>query len=856
MRRWSFAALLLLAACDRPVDGRSLGATLISRVEATPKFVRAGTPVTVEFRVSGTVPEEMALEIAGIRETCVPQPAGADNYRCTSAPIDPQRHPPGGALVVVEATDADGKKSVGSSQVTIDFEPPRLISIAVGDGASPAIIGGERVWVGESGTDVALVLEVSEELSAAPAISRNGVLWGPATGAGLSYTAVERADATHPAAPAAMSVTLTDLAGNTTNVATTLSIAIDESAPMVDGSRVLVERGPPGEPSTISATVGAFLDDVGVREIRVFDETGVVQIAAIEPRIDGALSPTSLRAQPSTRVVIRVIDHLGRSSAPTAVQEEWTLTLGNGTAAGSALRVGSRYSQPPPETTLLANRTADLATRVAAADGVVVNVVEHIGFEQTGTLPHHFEDRYGVLGGYDRAGKAAVLFGGSAEIGIDNFGRPYYDYDTRTTILRWDEELGEYRAEAGPEADPGNTTPHGRNGTQIAFNGRGCGLLFGGDGVILRPPPQSDRFGFLNDVWQICWTPSTGEYRWREIVPENAVFASYPNQRITPLVYDPLNDRWVIVNGLITPNGIAGEDVFFLEPNADPTRWRWEIVTQLPSNYSRRWGHFLYWDPLVQGVSHGFGTHQPRGNGEQYVQWTYQGGQWLASEVAFDIGRQEAINFAFAYDSVRHMLVTWTSDFGIPGLEPLWIKTRSATTGPESWRNVELDAPFHRTNATMLFDEDREVILAFGGFNSGRVIGPELYALDLEPNWPITQTTIALAATKPRGVSRLELEIVAAGSGDADGLGPSNAAQSGFEAWIWSYDENTWTPLGEGTDRLQVALTTAPERFVSAEGRVTITVRSKYPATQNRDARLSIDAIGGRLILRSGVSLP
>ena len=43
-----------------------------------------------------------------------------------------------------------------------------------------------------------------------------------------------------------------------------------------------------------------------------------------------------------------------------------------------------------------------------------------------------------------------------------------------------------------------------------------------------------------------------------------------------------------------------------------------------------------------------------------------------------------------------------------------------------------------------------------------------------------------------------------------------------------------------------------PERFESEEGIVAITIRTRYPATESRDAVLTLDVLDGELLLRAG----
>lgn len=846
-RRALLLLALLLAGCTRPVAGRNLGATQVTRVEVEPKFIRANVPVNIDFRASGRAPASVSLDIAGVSEICTPQPLAEGRYRCVKDGLDPLKYPQGPTIVVIEATDENGRRSVASTQATIDFECPRIVTIGVVAGArSVSDAEGQVLWVAAPDHELSLSIEASEELQKPPAVSRFGRTFPEVVGSGRSYSVTQGLSANDPASPAPVVVRLVDLAGNTSGDCAedgALLLAVDHTPPAVRPEAIQVERDAPGLPSTITASVGAFGDDVRVAAVRVLGGDGQVVLATLEPRADGSLPTTSLRSQPTSRVLLQAVDVLGRTSAAVSVAERWRLSIGNGSSAGAAIRTASRFSPAPAETTSMDNRTIELAGDVFAADGRSAVIRADVGFQRVGTLPNFFESRFQIPAGYDAVGDAVVAFGGAVQAGS------VLDYDARTTILRWSERDRAYLPEPGPPPAFGLTPPE-RRGKRIAFDGRGCGIMFGGDGVVRRPGESPD-FGYLYDVWEVCWDGA--QYRWRPIPLTNP--AEAPIQRITPIIYDPLGRRWVIVGGESQAFGMPFDDMYFLEPSSDRSSFSWYQVSPLPNNFNARRSHFLFWDPRLAGFSCGSGAVQPIGNGEQRLLWTYRSGQWSASTIPSELSFRE--DFDTDFDKARQQLVLWGGDStggSAPDNGNVWFLTKTATNGPEAWRQVDLDAPIPRYSPSVVYDERREVSLVFGGFRQDRFVPPELYALVAEPAWPTLQVTIALGATRPAGIERISLLLGIDGLGDSDGTLPKVDAASGVDVQIWDQVANGWVSVGRLADPRpqRIELVDAPERFVSADGHLSLSIRSRFPATEAVPARLVVDVIDGTMSLRAG----
>jgi hypothetical protein len=321
MRRAGAIALLLLplaAGCHRPVDGRTLGSTLITRIDVAPKFVRAGVEIAVELRISGAPPVSAVLEIAGVRTDCTPERLGEGRYRCQHPGLDPARYPPGSTLVVAEVADDRGRTSLATEPITIDYECPRIVTLTAERGAITVLdAGGERTYISSVGGELVLGLESSEDLGQPPQVSRNGARFGELIGDGRSFKIRTALTDTDAASPAPVVVRLFDLAGNSSGDCADdgrLMLAVDHDPPVADLSRVSLIRDAPGLPSTITASTGAFADDVAIKEVRIYDDQGAALLASFTPHLDGSLPPTSLRLQPSSRVLVEVVDHLGRSN--------------------------------------------------------------------------------------------------------------------------------------------------------------------------------------------------------------------------------------------------------------------------------------------------------------------------------------------------------------------------------------------------------------------------------------------------------------------------------------------------------------------------------------------------------------
>ena len=836
----ALAGLLLGLGCTRPVELPPGGSTFLSELKITPEHVRDGVPITLSFRVAGLPPRSVSYELAGQRHACTPEIASG-RYTCVHPGLARTEAAQGTALVVVEATDPDGRVASLAQPITIDFDCPRFLALAL----SAAVAG--------PGQSVSLTLEASEELAEAPRVTRLGRDWGPVVGAGRSWSVRWEVTAAEPAEEADVVVRLRDRAGNTTadcGADGRVPLAVDHHPPVTQVAALLLTRGAPGQPAPLSASPGAFVDDVEVAAVRVFDDTGTALLATVVPRGDGGLDPTSLGIATASRVQVEAVDRLGRTSPRASIPERWRITVGAGATPGAALRTGVRFTAAPPGSTALRNRTVELAPDVFEEDARTAILRARVGYEKVGELPGRYEDVNSIAAGYDPQGRSIVAAGGYRGSGYNVFANFLSD----VLVIAWDEREGRYVIEQGPPlsfTDPAAPAP--RYGVNLAFDDQGCGVLYGGDARV-----SATQARLVGDVWQICHTP--GGYVWRPVLLDEQQ-DGFQTRKLSPIIWDPLNRRFVTVGGASTNAG----RVLFLEPGADPSSWRWTNVTPLPTQFVGRSGNFLYFDPRLGAFAVGLGFVNPTGNGQERILWSHRDGQWAAAEVPPRL--RFRTGFAWAYDDARHRLAVWGGNDHppSPALPETWYLTATATTGPSGWREARLDPPMPRDYPSMVWDPDREVVVIFGGVRpqDGRVVAPDIHQLISEPSYPYLQASADLAAARPKGIARLELTVRASGLGDADGTGPGTARAAGIDVLLYDHEAERWVRVARtepaesaGLETLRVEVTERPERFVGLRGAVPITLVPRAPATEAVDGRLEVDLLDGALELRSGVALP
>lgn len=831
---------IIAFGCTRPVDRPASGNIFITGVTVEPAYVKDEVPIEITFNAIGPTPKSVSYEIGGRDHMCTPEDLGGGRLRCTHPGVTRDEVAQGSGVVVVKVTDDDGESSLGLAEVVFDFDCPRFLSLDL------------DTTIAAPGETVSLSIETSEPLGGNPIVTRLGRDWSPVMGEGTSFSILRQITAEDPAEMSMVLVRIRDRAGNTSSdcgIDGELPFAVDHMPPTADPRGVVLVRDVPGVPSRLSAIPGTFGDDVGIDHVRVLDETGQILVATLSAEEDGSIRETNLPGTTGSRVQIEVEDRYGRTSQRFSIRERWRVSVGTGATPGASLRTAVRYTPAPPVTRSMRNRTFELAPDVAAEDARTAIVRASVGFSKVGDLPSRYEGTNLSMSGYDVVGKSIVAVGG-----YDGDTYNFFDeFVDESFIISWDEREGRYLTEQGPPLsyeDP--SLPFPRYGPNMAFDGNGCGVIVGG-----AARTEQTRIVAVGDVWQICHGP--GGYTWQRIEIADPVpdFRKY-----APITWDPLNERYVIIGG----SELSPTRVLFLEPGETTTDWQWVVLNPLPSNFNGRSDHVLYYDPRTEAIVTGLGSVSPIGGGEQFLYWSYIRGQWTASQIPLQL--QFRFDAGWAFDKARQRLAVWGGSYDSGRQDPqesTWYLTGSSTSGPEAWQMDLVDHPVPRLVPTMVYDEDREVTVMFGGIRilDDVRVPPEIHQLVSEPAYPYLQANADLATSRPKGIETLHLVIRATGVGDADRLGPARDRGFGFDVRLWDHNARGWVEVTTtpgsadgGFETVEVDIGDNAERFVSTDGRVPITISPRYPTTVELDGRLEVDQIDGYIDLRAGVTLP
>ncbi|MEM7677784.1 MAG: hypothetical protein AAF449_17440, partial [Myxococcota bacterium] len=733
-------------------------------------------------------------ELAGQPLECSAQRRPDGRFECVLASVDPSTIRQGPNQARVTVVDAGGRASVAQASLTVDYDCPTIVSLDVEPAAA------------RPGDEITVTIETNEPLGIPPRVSRAGRNWGvPVELSSNRFELTYRVSDGDPASEADMFVVLTDRAGNTTTDCGAdgrRSVAIDHVAPTVDPQRMRLLRGAPGEVTVITGDAGAVRDDVRVAAINVYQATTGTLLATLTPEADGRIPATSLGGATDGRVLVQAVDLLDRTSERVAIGETWSLSLGSARRPNAGVGSIARLTPPAPTGRGISDQTAEFGPNLLTADGVTANVSAQIGFEPAGRLPNDYESTIWIGGGYDPQNNAIVVFGGTQS------NQNSTEYLDRTLILRWDEASGTYQSRQGPPYRRGES-PSPRGIRKIAFNEDGCGVIFGGQGLR---EIDDNRFSdqVLSDAWQICFNGS--DYEWRPIRPQTEI----PTIRRGPIIYDEAFGRWVVVGG--RTNGFASfafDDVWFLEPGLTPEAWQWRELLPRPSNFPGRYNHLVYYDPQLEAVAFGLGFVTPFAQSDLW--WVYQNGQLLQlgsvpSVIDFRQG------FDYVYDRARKNLVLWGDADN--DIDPqVWLLTGTATNATNGWRPLDLNTPVPRAWPTMVYDEAREATVAFGGQRfDGRFVPPDIYTIVTPPAFPYLLTRIDLGTARPKGIERLVFDIVADGSGDADGTGPGQEQASGARVLLWNRVALVWEEVATSTSSAMTVSLQSPDRFVNDDG--------------------------------------
>ncbi|MCK6545835.1 pre-peptidase C-terminal domain-containing protein [Myxococcota bacterium] len=822
-----------LSGCERPVVGRNFQGASVTGLTVAPEHVRAGVPITIRFRLDGGPQGTVTYTIGGKDFECAPERLGDGSFECVHDGLSRQEYAQGPTVLRLTAKDRVGKTSDATATITLDFECPQVVSLAI----DPPI--------GTPGSTATLTIEANELLAEPPIVSRAGELWETASGSGTTYTVLHPITADDETASTDVVVRITDLAGNTSGdcgIDGRVAFGVDRASPEITPALVELVRDIPGEPAMLGAEPGAFTDDVAVVEVLVYEEDdrgALTEIASLVPRDDGSLPVTLLGFEPTGRTRVRAVDVAGKQSDAVLVRERWRLSVGEGAAPNAAIRTAVRYSAAPPASSSMENRTRALALPIFEADTESAVVTAEVGFRTIGQLPSSYRDTALMASGYDPKSRAIVAFGGRV--------RDVDGQRGETLVLRWNELTTRYESEVVAE-QPG-VTPDARAAVKLAFDGSGCGVMFGGE--------RTDRW--LADTWRICVTDTGVE--WTRIDVDGG-----PDGRMAPILWDPVLRRYVISSGW---RYYAQVDLWALDPGLDGAPWQWVEVRGLAERIidSARFWHAFYYEPRVRGYGVALGLTAPYYHDADF--WSVVDGQWTRSSIPFELAGR--VGAGFDYDTARSMLVVWgdgadwlARENEIPVLDPdTWLLAGDPRTGAQAWRRTNLAPSMARGFPSLVYDADREASIVFGGSRlvTSDSVAPVIEEMIVAPSYPYLQATLDLATARPRGVEALELVVRANGSGDGDGVGPGTAHSGGVRVLLWDHEARQWdevrsvdTPLAGAPVSITVSITDRPERYVGLDGVVPVTVVSRWPATDDVDARLEVDLVGGDLVLAS--SLP
>jgi hypothetical protein len=841
-------AIVLLGACERPVD-RSFGQRILASAKVVPEHVRANVPIDVSFSVLGAPPSEIDLEIGGQTFTCAPVLHEDQRYHCTIDGLDPTLTPNGTSVVLLRARAEGEAATTISASFVFDSQCPEIANLVLDRSlAAP----GERVT---------LRISANENLGEPPLVLRSGREWEAAAGSGREYTVQHEVTPFDPAL-ADIVVKLIDVAGNESSACGAdgrIPLAIDRLPPVAQADLIHVNRGTPGEAATIFAEAGAFMDDVHVASIEVSSSVDQGVIASFVPDETGSLARTTLPVATNARVLVTVVDTFGRRSTPAPVRETWTLGFGAVATPARAVRTASRYTAAIPTTRAMHDRTDELAPTLGLADGHAATVRAEIAFNRVGQLPGRYQNAHQIIGGYDSSTHTALAIGGRLWDPVEEL--PSFLSDTM--MLEWAEDEGRYRPRPGPDLylGPGQVAPSPRAGFNIAFDDNGCGMMFGGEGLYYQENDKPTYY-VQDDLWELCRVGDN--YRWTELIPENA--ADGPYNRRTPIVWDPLQRRFVIVGGVYDCffSCGPGDDVFFLAQEVSGA-WRWYPYSTLPSNFDGHIHHAAWFDERLGNVAVALGTDEYLAGTARRI-WRYESFEWRFNEITPDLYYRQG--FGSAYDKSRGQLVVWggTNEFDpIPesgDMNPLatserfvvpdpllYVLAGTATAGPSAWRAADLNYPTPRMWPTMIYDEDRQVTLMIGGvrFHDAIPVETDIYEVVVEPAYPHLSAVIDLGASRPKGLESLRLAVRGHGAG-------------GFAVDLWDHQASRWvesaTSASTTFETVEIVVADGVDRWISNEGTVPVTVRALATATSRSESRLEVDSIRGEIVLRSAVSLP
>jgi N-acetylneuraminic acid mutarotase len=301
---------------------------------------------------------------------------------------------------------------------------------------------------------------------------------------------------------------------------------------------------------------------------------------------------------------------------------------------------------------------------------------------------------------YDQAAGVMVLFGGSSMSGPA--GNDTWAYDLSGN--QWTELF------------PKSTPPARYGHTLVYMKDFGLTAMFGGFRMS-NDQPQND-----------LWVFNTGKNTWVNITPAvNPV----PRRGYHAMSYDESKKLVIIFGGAALSSGTNTMNDTW---EYDPVGNKWNGPVTGPAQLKLRSGHSMAYNPTVSKTVM-FGGRDSTG-GLLNDTWLYGGGTWTRVVPFSSPGHRTG--FSMTFDALVGETVIFSGQTLVSPSSDIW----GYDAGKNTWNqhaSSSFENPAPTTNAEMVFDHARSVILMFGGFAMGEQ--GDLWMLDSANKWWWTNTT-------------------------------------------------------------------------------------------------------------------
>ena len=371
---------------------------------------------------------------------------------------------------------------------------------------------------------------------------------------------------------------------------------------------------------------------------------------------------------------------------------------------------------------------------------------------------------------YDSESDLIVLFGGWSDDGIwDLISETWtYDFDTNT----WTNVTQ-------------SVQPMARAWSKMTYDSESDNIvLFGGFET------ETDGIPTLTDTWTFDANTNT----WTEITTIGPTI-------IGELVYDSESDRVVFYGGSETFD--EGLDVLRSETwTYDTNTETWEMMIHETKPPLRSRGEVVYDGESDRIIVFGGGEYFGHGDSEELYHdcWAYDLNNNLWNNVDWDWQEMTptesppaTYNPAMTYDSESDLVVMFGGyadetyqATGLWGDNVTWCYDYNSNT----WTNMSpSSAPSRRYGANMVYDEESDLIVLFGGRFDGSTFG-DTWTFDVNSNtWKNMSPATAPEARRYYFMtydSKSDLVIL---------FGGYSGGQQFDDTWTYDVDTNTWTEM-------------------------------------------------------------